>query len=98
MAAPNLPEQRAVSAREAYLRRREEAAIAVQLAWRRRSMRLYLSRRFEVCLQPGRNLVAYLLAPSLLYLRALAGESYWGPQEDWVPARTVVVVYPRVDR
>ncbi|CAM9198538.1 unnamed protein product, partial [Ectocarpus sp. 12 AP-2014] len=39
--------KRDVLAREEYLRRREEAAVAVQLAWRRRSMRVYLSRRFE---------------------------------------------------
>eukprot|EP00903_Cladosiphon_okamuranus_P007817 g7563.t1 len=39
--------KRAVFAREEYLRRREEATVVVQLAWRRRAMRSYLSRRFE---------------------------------------------------
>lgn len=39
--------QRAVFAREEYLRRRQEAAVVVQLAWRKRAMRVYLSRRFE---------------------------------------------------
>ncbi|CAN0035449.1 unnamed protein product, partial [Scytosiphon promiscuus] len=39
--------KRAAFAKEEYLRHREEAAVVIQLAWRRRSMRVYLCRRFE---------------------------------------------------
>lgn len=39
--------QHAAAAEEAYQRRREEAATVVQLAWRSRSMRVYLFGRFE---------------------------------------------------
>lgn len=49
MLAGRALEKRDVFAREENLRRREEAAVAVQLAWRRRTMRVYLMRRFEVC-------------------------------------------------